>query len=207
MSAPAAADPTSPASAVPPLNLPVGSVRALITLAVLGTVWAQLARSLPVNDVLQSTLLLVLGYFFGTHAGGTMAPADGFAKKLGGEDDPHSPLFLPSGSIRLLIVVGFGAVALKLYQDGKVHSQEDLPPVFTLVASFLGGGVSKIGFRRMATMIAQSFLNKIGHAIALTTLGVVVVYCAAIGLGHEAELPAKFPTGFMAIVGFYLGRR
>ena len=207
MSAPATSASTSPASAVPPLNLPVGSVRALITLAVLGTVWAQLVRSIPVNDVLQNTLLLVLGYFFGTHATGTMAPADGLARKLDGEDDPHSPLYLPSGTIRLLIVVGFGAVAFKLFQDGKVHSEQDLPPVFTLVASFLGGGASKIGFRRMASMIAQSFLNKVGHAMALTTLGVVLAYCGAIALGHEADLPAKFATGFMAIVGFYLGRR
>lgn len=207
MSAPATVDSTTPVSAVPPLNLPVGSVRALITLAVLGTVWAQLARSLPVNDVLQNTLLLVLGYFFGAHATGKMAPADGFARKLEGEDDPHSPLYLPSGTIRLLIVVGFGAVAFKLFQDGKVHSQEDLPPVFTLVASFLGGGASKIGFKRMAKMIAQSFLNKVGHTIALTTLGVVFVYCAAVATGHDAELPSKFTTGFMAITGFYLGRR
>ena len=49
------------ASATAPLNLPVGSVRALLTLAVLGTVWAQILFGDQPSEELRDTMLLILG--------------------------------------------------------------------------------------------------------------------------------------------------
>lgn len=121
----------------PPLNLPVGSVRALLTLAVLFTVWSQLLRGLPVGRELEDTLLLVLGYYFGARAtGAASSKADALTVAADRESNPADPLYLPRGAIRVLIVLGFATVAWKLHEKNKLLTEP--PPLLILVGTFLG---------------------------------------------------------------------
>src|SRR5687767_5451541 len=92
----------------PPLNLPVGSVRALITLSVLGTVWVLMLQGRKVGPEMEDTLLLVLGYYFGARAAGSRA--DALTVAADRESNAADPLYLPRGAIRVLIVLGFFAV-------------------------------------------------------------------------------------------------
>ncbi len=192
---------------VPPLGLPVGSVRALVTLSVLATIWWQLYHGSATSPVLRDTLLLVLGYYFG--ARGAKAPA---ADALAGaapprESNPYDPLYLPRGSVRLLILLGFGGVAYKLYGDGKLVGPTGPPPLLVLVGTFLAGTAVRATFAGLGRFVAARVKSFFGHALALGTLGVVVPYCLATALGHEHELDSRFVSAFVGIVGFYLGKR
>lgn len=198
-------DEASPATdlPIPPLKLPVGSVRALITLGILGTTWAQLLRGDDVADVLRVTLLLVLGYYFGARAGATQAD------KLAGVDtsDRKHPLYLPKGSVRLLIVIGFGAVAYQLHKEGHLVTDEGVPPVLILVATFLLGSLAKGALalaRRTAWRTSTAWL---GHVVAAGTLAVVYGFCLALALGFHDKLPPQASQAFVGVVGFYLGKR
>lgn len=202
--APAAPDPIAQVAAVaPPLHMPVGSVRAMITLSVLATVWAQVLRGQPTGPVLHDTLLLVLGYYFG--ARGAKPPA---IDALTGLPAPKKePLWLPRGSIRLLIVFGFGFVAWKLHQSGKLLGASGPPPIMVLVATFIGGSVLKGGLAWGERMISAPVLSMIGHTLALTTLVIVCGYCGAVIGNVESMLPDFAESAFLGIVGFYLGKR
>lgn len=86
-----------------PLGLPAGSVRALLTFMILGTVWALLlipAEKGKVPLYLGYLMFLVIGSYFGARGS---AP-----KGKGVQESP--PLYLPRGSIRFLIILGFAAV-------------------------------------------------------------------------------------------------
>lgn len=112
--APAAVDalPSVPAPIVPrprhPLGLPPGSVRAVIILMVMGTIWALLLmpeeKNIEVPLYLYYLLFLTLGSYF---SGRAQAPVGS-----------PSPLYLPRGSIRAIIVLGFaGVMGYAIFRD------------------------------------------------------------------------------------------
>ena len=210
MSELAAAPPASGlAGKVPPLNLPVGSVRALITLSVLGTVWAQQVRGADLTPLLRDTLLLVLGYYFGTRNATTAPPlaADALA---GGAADRESnrkdPLFLPRGMIRMLIIVGFAGVAFHLFNQGKFDVDQP-PPEFVLLGTFLGGSISRGSLMKAGKLMAVKVTNLLGHLLASGTLMVVLGYCGAIMAGMQDMVTAETSAAFAGVVGFYMGKR
>src|SRR5262245_59608746 len=83
-----------------PLGLPPGSVRALLALMVLGNIWARLLlpeqTAIGLPQYLYYLMFLILGSYFAARS-----------QKAPGE---RPPLYLPRGSIRLIIVAGFAAV-------------------------------------------------------------------------------------------------
>lgn len=155
-------------SGTPPLSLPVGSVRALITLAVLATVWAQLLRRREVGREPQDTLLLVLGYYSGARATGAGARADALPVVAARETPPRDPLFLPRGVIRLLIVLGSGAVAWRLHERGSLLVSP--PPLLVLVGMFLAGALAKGLLPWPGGLVTGRVRDGLGHALALVTL-------------------------------------
>lgn len=201
----APASPAGQGGGTPPLNLPVGSVRALITLAVLATVWAQLLRGREVGREMQDTLLLVLGYYFGARAVGAGARADTLTVAADREENPRDPLYLPRGMIRLLIVLGFGTVAWKLHERGALLASP--PPLLILVGTFLAGAIAKGLLAWIGSALTGGLRDGLGHALALATLAVVVPYCGVEVAGLHASAPAWAAPTFLGVVGFYLGRR
>src|SRR5437868_2226171 len=105
-------------------NLPAGSVRAMYVIAIVGLVCAIIllpAREGPPQTIppyLIYLLFLMLGHYFASH-GGTIAAA--------GEERRASMLYLPRGTIRVLIVLALvGCIGWKLYSntDGLVRQFE-----------------------------------------------------------------------------------
>ncbi len=102
------------------LNLPAGSVRALLALGVLAVLWG-IALSygpetkLPLVFIyLQYLMVLILTHFFTAH-NATYGPSV----------SQRSPLGLPRGSVRLVLVVGFVGLDAYLYHT---HRDYDVPP-------------------------------------------------------------------------------
>ncbi len=128
-------------SAVPPtvpphrhaLGLPAGSIRALLALSVLGLLWLLVLCPLPgqaetgenlkvgqykvglVYCYLQILMLLILAHFFTAH-GHTIRP----------HPQARSPLGLPRGSVRFLLIAGYLGLAYYLW---RTKPKFDYPPV------------------------------------------------------------------------------
>lgn len=188
-----------------PLCLPTGSVRAIVTLSILATVWAQLLRGLATSEVLHDTTLLVFGYYFGTR--GASKPRGSAAETPQQGRGSSEPLWLPRGSIRLAIVLGFGLVIWKLSRDGALLGERGPPPILVLIATFFLGHATKTVIAISGRVLGNAILNAFGHALAVTTVSVVAGYCIAVLAGAERAMPIGFEAFFLGIVGFYLGKR
>jgi hypothetical protein len=114
------------------LGLPSGSVRALLAILIFATTWGLLVLkpSQEVPDYLRDLLLLIMGHYFVARRRTDSAAEPG-----------PPPLYLPRGSVRLLLVAGSIAVAVLLYRRGQLTAVEDNPGVLTLllVGGFLLG--------------------------------------------------------------------
>src|SRR5438067_9414325 len=96
------------------LGWPAGSVRAAHVLGIVGIVVATILiptereRAVAIPPYLIYLLFMMLGHFFAAH-GVTIATRD---------DPAPSPLFLPGGTVRFLIVIALvGCVGWKLYDN------------------------------------------------------------------------------------------
>lgn len=132
-----------------PLGLPAGSVRSLLTFMVLGIVWTLLLlpkdRDVHIPIYLYYLMFLMLGHYFA---------ARGHAPSTKGTRE-SPPLYLPRGTIRFLIVVGFAAVLGWGYYSNpnilerlkpSVNEIVEQPylPFIMLGAFFLGVLISKL---------------------------------------------------------------
>jgi len=116
------------------LGWPEGSVRALLAVLVFGTVWALLLLrpSMDVPSYLRDLLFIILGHYFASRKRGGHEP---------GEIPGPPPLYLPRGSVRLLLVTGSVGVAIALHRRGQLADPLANPGVVTLLllAGFLLG--------------------------------------------------------------------
>jgi hypothetical protein len=113
-------------------GLPAGSIRALLALLVFGTMWGLLALrpTQEVPDYLRDLLFIILGHYFASRR------RAGQVVELG-----PSPLYLPNGSIRLMLIAGCVGVGALLYSRGQMTAPGKHPGVVTLwlVGGFLLG--------------------------------------------------------------------
>ena len=217
--------PGFPAAGPPPtrrhaLGLPAGSVRALLALGVLGLLWALLLRyryadttplaerKLPLAFVyLQYLMVLILAHFFAAH-GSTIGH-----HATGGP----SPLGMPGGSVRFLLVVGYLGLAAFLY-----HTQPDFEEpakgayilllVLLLSGFFLGHIVARlmrvVGGGREPDWFQdfEAWVALIG-LIGLAVLLVVHLFInTSVSEQYRLELP-NVEAGLAAVIGFYFGAR
>ena len=184
------------------LGLPSGSVRALLALAVVGTVCGLLLqapeRALP--EHLESLLVVVLGHYFAARGQAPVDPAGG-----------PGPLYLPRGSVRLLLVLGLLGVGVAVTRQGELQAHRGL---FTLVLVF--------GFLLglLLTRVAGWFQRRIrGHSrwfedlraiLGLAAVGVLALH-AFLGVLPGPEQVSfgslGLEQGLAGLVGFYFGSR
>lgn len=195
------------------LNLPAGSVRAILAFGVLGLLWLLVlyytnqSKQLPLIFIyLQVLMVLILGHYFTAHG-----------HSIGKHISTHSPLGLPSGVVRLLLVVGYGAMAYFLYNH---HASFEYPPkgdFILLLGLLLGGYVLGNLLTHMIRRVNDDALpvwyQDIQAWLALLAvigMGVLMVYRLLI----DPQLPEDLKVGAVsidatlaAIVGFYFGSR
>jgi hypothetical protein len=196
------------------LKLPAGSVRAIHVLGIVAIICGIImipARSgvAPIPPYLIYLLFLILGHFFAAH-GVTIAMRD---------DPSPSPLHLPGGVVRVLIVLALiGCIGWKLYDnpaglkaqfEASLTALQNDPylPLVILGAFLLGVIVRSIVGRAKPPAAWQDFEAWIS-LIALVGL----VIAGVIHLGISMTLPEwlHLPTweaGVGGVVAFYFGER
>ena len=211
------ATPVGPTGPVPvrrrnPLGLPAGSVRALLILMVMGTIIILLLmpRNVAVPLYLWYLLFLTVGVYFGARG------------KARSHDTP--PLYLPKGTIRILIIAGFfGIMGYAVFRDpsafyskpmlSDADKKESLLMPTVMVAAFLFGVI--------VNAIAGKVLKGAeGMPAWYQDVQAWVSVLAVLGLGGQILLEViVFPTmaeppslpqvqGVLsAVVAFYFGQR
>lgn len=210
--------PTShPVSYRQPLGMPAGSVRALLTFAILGLLWTLLL--LPKDKAVEIPLylyylsFLALGHFFAAH-GHSIPSTPG----------THSPLYLPRGTLRILIVLGFlGVFGWRYYRDQDFAAIFDLKqpaieqpylPLVMLGGFLLGVIISRIARRLFLGPAGMPYwyqdllawLALLGTAFLAFEVVLQLVINPSLDPDKRISLP-QWQMVLSAVVSFYFGAR
>lgn len=126
----------------PPLGLPPGSIRAVLTLLVLAVVIRDLAiggeNKLPVFWL--ECLLISLAHYFSARRFIDL-PRHVLAQLEASNVIPKEnyPLFLPKGTIRLVILGSFVGLGFYLYQNGRLTVTDESSRIIMAVGCYLFG--------------------------------------------------------------------
>jgi hypothetical protein len=206
--------PPSPPPQRHALGLPAGSVRAILALCALGLLWLIVLRPLPGQPqalgkqkmdlafvYLQMLMVLIIAHFFTAH-GHTVRP---------------TPLGLPRGSIRFLLLAGYLGLAWYLWRNQETFAY---PPkreflyllALLLSAYFLGHvltGFVRLVFRGRLPFWFQDVQAWIGLLAMLVMGGLLIfelVIDPSLAEKQQTEWPLLDPI-LAALVGFYFGAR
>ena len=179
-----------------PLNLPRGSVRALITLTLAAVLWTLMLLEREPPLPLCYLVLMALGSYFGARAVPT--------------DAKQHPLFLPRGSVRVLVILGFVVVTYFLWEQGRLtlnlrESMQDRSAamvvlVAALLVGFLVRGLGHLVWRGEATTSRRTFENFKSLFVLVLTAFLAFVWIAASDVGNFELLAAP-------LLVFYFGSR
>ena len=197
------------------LGLPSGSVRALMAVLVFATTWGLLVLR-PSDEVpayLRDLLFVIMGHYFASRHRADQ-----------GSDPGPGPLYLPRGSVRLLLVAGTLGVAVVLFRGGQLTEIGKNPGVVTLlmVGGFLMGVVANAAItwwrdrghrphrifedvRALVSMAAAVLLvaliwNRLFPVVPATTIAELISGWGRLGRFGPENLLA-------AVVGFYFGSK
>lgn len=191
----------------PPLGLPVGSVRAILTLFVVSIVTLSVARGRELDLVWTETLLIALAHYF-TSRRFVSLPPEVLARiqKEGVLEQEWHPLFLPRHSIRLLIIGSFIALGVYLYRHNRLWEPRAVSLLGIVAAYALGAIVKNISswFGHRTGRRASAGWGDLKAIIALTAMAVA-------GVPELLEMPDLLPPMAykisLAIMLFYFGSR
>jgi hypothetical protein len=196
-----------PLKSRPPLGLPSGSVRALLTLMIVPVVIAQVVRGETVEPLWVETLMIALAHYF-TSRRFLYLPPD-VARRLESEghlEEEAYPLYLPRYSIRVLIVLAFVGLAGFLYREGRLMEPRALSLLGVVFAYLLGTllrGLLGLWPRWQRSRLSQRWDNLKAAVVLL----VLAVTAAAYLLDRSDLLPPQARNVPLGLVLFYFGSR
>jgi hypothetical protein len=189
------------------LGLPNGSVRALLTLLVVAVVIVETARGRQVELLWIETLMIALAHYFTSRRFIDLPPA--VVQRL--EQEGHleleaNPLYLPSYSIRIIIVLAFVLLGIYLYLENRLLDAQALAILGTVFAYVLG----------MVIAALRAWWNqgvKSSGAIwrddlkAIVVLLVLANTAAAYFLDNANVITIQLRLAVLGLVLFYFGSR
>ncbi len=192
-----------------PLGLPPGSVRATLALMIAGLFWLLLA--LPDNypgkvPLFLYVLLGLIMLFIGAHG-----------HTIGHHITGHSPLYLPRGVLRALLLLGTAAELAWLYYAHRDRLATRLTPdpnqlvqwPMLLISAFGGYGLGYV-VRKGPWRKSPGFQDILATISLLAMLGLVgeTIFIVFINSTIETPLDASAWEAILAaIVAFYFGAR
>jgi hypothetical protein len=195
----------------PPLGLPTGSVRALLTLTCVAVVVVTTARAQPLDLFWVEALLISMAHYFTSRRFVSLPPAA--LRKLESDgvlERESQPLFLPKGSIRALIIAAFIGLAAYLYQNNpeQLWSTQVMTLLALVTAYFLGAVVRAIAqfLARWRTKPPSRWWADTKALVVLGAMAVAAIpdLVGAGGFIHEHGIIRHVALGLML---FYFGSR
>lgn len=188
-----------------PLGLPRGTVRAMTTLLFLAGALFLVFTDKNVPETMTSTILILVSFYYGMSRGVTPPEGTDLLKDEGGQ----RAFNLPALTIRMLLFLGFVAMAVKVVFIGS-SSYDELPffirEVLLLISGFLVGTLAA----KFITLFQddKGEPNKLifhGKAFLVLTLALVtnLLYILEI-VGVAVDIIGAVTDVF---VGFYFGNR
>jgi hypothetical protein len=201
------------------LGLPAGSIRALLALSVLVLLWLIALRHIPgmpgsavdvklpnVFIYLQILMVLMLAHFFAAH-GHTI-------KSTAAE---RSPLGLPRGSVRFLLLAGYLGLAFFLY---RIQPEFEYPStgnfvllLLLLISAFFLGHVLTVLVRGVSGGVLPAWFQDVQAwvaILAMIALGIILIIQLFINPSVSLEQRLDVPVVesiLSALVGLYFGAR
>lgn len=187
-----------------PLGLPKGSIRAMTAILVFLTsaILMMAQKSVPVE--FNMTLILALTYYF---ANRQKHNTETCAKKAA------SPLWLPRGSIRLLLVAGFVGLTFMVYKTAEGDFTNPIIKnnlaTLALIGAYMIGHILRPAIDWVLRRIGETATSVVlgGHIRGMIALVTTIAYSLAVVFGKAGELPPHADKIFLVIVGFYFGNR
>ncbi|MBI1310749.1 hypothetical protein GC176_05525 [bacterium] len=190
----------------PPLGLPVGSVRALLTLFIVGVVTRSVALGRDLDVLWVETLLIALAHYFTSRRFINLPPD--IVKKIQAEgliENERHPLFLPRHSIRFLLIAAFVVLGIYLYQENRLLEPRALS-LLGIVAAYVVGCLVR-GFSTWLGHRRRKAVSSLwGDLKALVVLCVVATAGLPELLGSD-PWPLDYQKAALALLLFYFGSR
>ncbi len=198
---------TIPATVRPPLGLPNGSVRALLTLLVVAVVIVEVGRGQEVGPLWTETLMIVLAHYFTSRRFVNLSPE--VLRRLEAEghlDAESNPLHLPRHSIRILLIAAFVGLAVYLYRGDRLFQVQPLSLLGVVFAYLLGVSARGIWAWRYRGRPAKS--SRGWEDFKAIVVLAVLLYTAGAYLLDRADLvPHHLLNATLGLVLFYFGSR
>ena len=191
----------------PPLGLPVGSVRAILTLFIVAIVTLNAARGKPLDLIWTETLLIAMAHYFTSRRFVSLPPD--VLKRIQQEgilDQEVHPLYLPRHSIRILILGAFVGLGVFLYQQNRLFTVDSISPLGIVAAYVCGSIVRGIGswFGRRTDRQPSSLWGDLKAMLVLLAVAVA-------GVPELVSMPDLLPPVAhriaLALMLFYFGSR
>jgi hypothetical protein len=193
-----------------PLGIPRGSIRALLTILVVGFIVWQTAENKTIRLLWSETLMIMLAHYF-TSRRFVELPRD-LREQLEAEGKlsfDSNPLYLPKNTIRGLIILSFVGLGFYLQRQGRLFSPQSLTILGTVGAYFLGILVKAVTswFSKHGTLKPANGWDDLK---ALVTLCLVVATIAVELFQLGDKLPFKqehLESTMLGLILFYFGSR
>ena len=191
----------------PPLGLPSGSVRALLTLLIVAVVVTQVVRGREVEPLWTETLLIALAHYFTSRRFINLAPDVMRRLEAEGrvETEAH-PLYLPRHTIRAVLILAFVGFAVYLYRENQLFQHPALSLLGVVFAYLLGVLARAI----LAWWTKGRKTNTIQwwEDVKATVVLLAMLFTAGAYLLDQTELvPHQVRNATLGLVLFYFGSR
>ncbi len=189
----------------PPLGLPTGSVRALLTLLVIAVVLTSIVQNRNPDILWSEALLIALAHYFTSRRFVALPP--NVIKRLEAEgviEQERHPLYLPKHSIRFLIFASFIGVAVYLYREQRLFQAETVSLLGIVYAYLLGSIVRGVGnwFHRKSESRPSRLWTDGKAAVALLVL---IIASIPEFLDIREGVPTELHKIAIGIMLFYFG--
>lgn len=191
----------------PPLGLPTGSIRAILTLLTLSIVIHDVLSGVKLEIIWVEMLLIAMAHYFTSRRFVRLSPA--VLRRLEEEGSlprEANPLFLPRHSMQLIIIAALTGMGVILYQQHKLFGSDALLILGTIPAYLLGVIVRTFG--NWCTGGRQTAIGRVWDDLIAVAVILTLGACTAIHFQSGAtKIPPEFQTGIVALVLYYFGSR